>query len=55
MDLKYGQQEAPTLLNGWRKFQFHMPFDNKVMVIQVHEIGCVWKTPFHKSGHIILI
>ena len=22
------------------------------MVFQVHRIGCMWKTPFHKSSHI---
>jgi len=30
-----------------------MPFDNKVMVFQVATVGCVWKTSFHKSGHIL--
>ena len=29
-----------------------MPFDNQVMVNQDHRFGCVWKTPFCKSGHI---
>jgi len=52
IDSKLGQQEAPTWVNGWRKFQLYMSFDNKVMVLQVYEIGCVWKTPFRKSGHI---
>ena len=26
-----------------------------VMVYHVHRIGCVWKTPFHKSGHILVL
>ena len=51
IDLKFGQQEAPTLVKSWRNFQLHMYSDNKVMVLQVHEIGCVWKTPFCISGH----
>ena len=32
-------------------FSFIMSFDNKVMVLKVHKFGCVWKTPFRKSGH----
>ena len=30
-----------------------MSFDSKVMVFEVYEIGCVWKTPFCKSSHIL--
>ena len=26
-------------------------FESRVMALQVHGIGCVWKTPLHKSGH----
>ena len=29
-----------------------MFIEHKVMVFQVHRIGCVWKTPFRKSSHI---
>ena len=25
----------------------------RVMIFQVHRIGCVWKTPFRKSGHLM--
>ena len=25
------------------------------MFFQVHRIGCVWKTPFHKSSHFKII
>ena len=28
-----------------------MLLEYQVMVSQVHGIGCVWKTPFRKSGH----
>jgi len=52
IDLKFGQQEAPTQLSGWEKFQLHMSFYNKAMVFQVHKIGRVWKTPFCESGHM---
>ena len=27
-------------------------FEHQVMVLQSHKMGCVWKTPFRKSGHI---
>ena len=55
IELKFGQIEAPTYLNDWRKFQLCISFDNQVMVHQDHRIGCVWKTPFRKSSHIIII
>jgi len=29
VDLKCGKQKAPTLVNGWRKFQLHTYFDIK--------------------------
>ena len=28
--------------------------EHKVMVFQVHSIGCVWKTPFCNSSHIFV-
>lgn len=50
-DFKFGQHDAPTQCNGWRKLQFLiMSFDDKIMVFRVHEIEYVWKTPFCKSG-----
>ena len=39
IDLKFDLQEVPTQVNGWQKFQLYMSFDNKDMVLQVHEIG----------------
>ena len=53
--MKFGQQEVSTQVNGWRKFQLQMSFDNKVMIFQVCTIGCVWKTPFRKSGHNFVV
>jgi len=35
----FGQQEASTSFNGWGKFQLSMPFDNEVMLFQVHKRG----------------
>ena len=32
-----------------------MLLEHKIMVFQVHRIGCVWKTPFRKSGRILLM
>jgi len=41
-DLKFGQHEALTQMNNWRKFQFHMSFDSQVMVFQVYRFSmCV--------------
>jgi len=37
---EFGQQGAPTKLNGWRKFQL---FDNRVMVIELDVYG---RSPF---------
>ena len=42
-----------SLMTG-EKFQLRIFFDNQVMVFQVQRIECVWKTPFHKSGHIFV-
>ena len=32
-----------------------MFLEHKVIVFQLCRIGCVWKTPFHKSGLISFI
>ena len=45
--LKFGQQEVPTWMGSRKKFQ---SVDNQVLIFQVYRIGCVWKTPFCKSG-----
>jgi len=39
---------------GTAKFQVDSLYQFEVMNYQTWKNGCVWKTPFHKSGHILV-
>ena len=36
------------------KLQPNSAITNEVMLLQIHKIGCMYKTSFHKSSHIIV-
>ena len=38
-----------------QKIQLNSLLTNKVMPLQSCKIGCVYKTPFRKSGHIYVL
>ena len=48
----YSAQMVPTDPSGsWTRMAV---FNLKLLIVKVGKIGCVWKTPFRKSGHIKL-
>ena len=51
IDLKFGQQEVPTQMDSWTKFQLSMSFDNQVDIPSLQNWMCL-EDPFCKSRHI---
>ena len=52
--LKFGTWPFLSLWLYERKFQRNSSLKNEVMPLQSCKIGCVYKTPFRKSGHIFI-
>ena len=50
MNLQILQVRELTWCKEWLKFQACILLEHQVMVLQSQKTGCVWKTPFRKSG-----
>ena len=53
--LKFGSRTVLSLPIYDRQFQLNSSLINNVMPLQSCTIGCVYKTPFYKSGDIYLL
>ena len=52
IELKFSQLWASTCIVDEEDFRLLCFFITKLWSSQVHRIEWVWKTPFHKSGHL---